>query len=140
MLPTADIKRALRGAGFEVYRTRGQEVHLAERVRENLIMDAGIRVRGDDPCVYFYARAERSTFPGVNDDELFERARNCGSAALARGYEVGRTFVTHVTDPGDADHTLDSWYQVQFEKQVTSIEVALEEVRFAFGLSKTAKR
>ena len=45
MSSALDIKRALKDAGLEVYRTRGDVVQLAERVRENLLMDAQIFVR-----------------------------------------------------------------------------------------------
>ena len=31
----ADIKKALVAAGFELYRTRGNEVQIADRVRDN---------------------------------------------------------------------------------------------------------
>jgi len=135
-----DIKRALREAGIEIYRTRADEVHIAERVRENLIMDAGVRVRSDSLAVYFYARAEKSAFPAEAEPQLFNRARRCGADALERGYHESRTFVTAVTAPGDPDRTLDNWYHVQFEKPVTSIEAVLDEVRFACALAKSAKR
>ena len=40
------LKRALIDAGFIIFRTLPEEVVVAERVRENLIMDSGIRLRG----------------------------------------------------------------------------------------------
>jgi hypothetical protein len=43
-LTVQELKKAIQQAGLEVYRTRGNEVHLAERPRENLIMDAGVSV------------------------------------------------------------------------------------------------
>src|SRR5690606_10767504 len=59
LMPTSsEIKRALREAGIEIYRTRGSIVHIAERVRENLIMDAGVRI-DESLRVTFYVRAER---------------------------------------------------------------------------------
>ena len=47
-------KKVLIDAGFEVFRTRGEEIVIAERPRENLIMDSGVRLRlGDasDPAL-----------------------------------------------------------------------------------------
>ena len=43
------LKKALVSAGFQVFRTLGEEIVLAERVRENLIMDSGVRLRASEP-------------------------------------------------------------------------------------------
>jgi hypothetical protein len=137
---SSDIKRALRQAGFEVYRTHEGTVHLAERPRENLIMDSGVRVHIAELAVSFYARSEQRDFPGECAEELLERARKLGEPAVTRGYSERRVFVTEMPDPGDPERILDLWHQVQFEKQVDSIEEAMEEVRFAISLDKTAKR
>ena len=49
MTPTpADLKKTLVARGFEVYRTLGDQVVLADRVRENLIMDSGVAARPGD--------------------------------------------------------------------------------------------
>ena len=46
MTPTpSDLKKTLVARGFEVYRTMGDHVILADRVRDNLIMDSGVAVR-----------------------------------------------------------------------------------------------
>jgi hypothetical protein len=134
------MKRALKEAGFEVYRTQGDVIHVAERVRENLIMDSGIRVGGNHLAVSFYARAEQRDFPGEDEAALLARARKLGAPALARGYREARAFVTRVPDPGDPDRTLDHWYQVQFEKVVDDVDGAIAEVRFAHGLTKAVRR
>ena len=78
-MPTpADIKRALQGAGFEIYRTQGDVVHVAERVRENLLMDSGVFV--DVALTVGFIRAAlfagRRTFQDDSDDILFEQARD----------------------------------------------------------------
>jgi hypothetical protein len=140
MLDSSDIKRALRDAGFEVYRSKGSVVHVAERVRENLIMDAGVRVDGEHGLVAFYTRTQRRDFPGESDEQLYERARRLGDVALARGFREARAFVTDVPDPGDASLVLDRWYQMQFERGVASLDEAMAEVHFAFRLEKTARR
>ncbi len=140
MSSTSIIKRALREAGFEVYRTSGEVIHVAERVRENLIMDSGIRIDSGALTVSFYARAEQSRFPGEAEDALYERAAALGGPALARGYAEKRRFITEMTDPGDGERTLDHWYQVQLEKGVADIDEVIAEVKFSFSLEKTATR
>lgn len=139
-MPTSsDIKRALREAGIEIYRTRGNVVHVAERVRENLIMDAGVRI-DHTYRVTFYVRAEQRDFPGEDDAALFDRARDLAASAVERGFEEQRTFVTELEDPGDSDVKLDHWYQIQLDKVAGSLELAVEEIRFACALQKQAKR
>lgn len=144
MLTTTDIKTALREAGFEVYRTEGTEVHVAERPRENLIMDSGVRVKlvadCSGPTVAFLVRAEQSTFAGEKHDQLFARARSLAEPASQRGYGESRQFVTEMPDPGDPAHILDSWCQVEFSKQVDDLDAAMAEVRFAASLGKVAER
>jgi hypothetical protein len=140
-MPTAvEIKKALREAGLEVYRTRGDVVHLADRVRENLLMDAATFVRGTPEAlrVGFVVRAQRSDFPGDGEDHLFVRARQAAASAISRGYaEVGAE-VHKVMDPGDHERTLDTWCEVSFEREVTDLETAVAEVRFVLGLEKAA--
>ncbi|AKT41393.1 hypothetical protein [Chondromyces crocatus] len=138
MTTPAEIKRALRDAGAEVYRTRGDVVHIAERVRENLLMDSGIFVDAQGPKVGFVVRAQRTDFPGVPEDQLFERARRLGEAALSRGFRETESALREVRDPGDGERTIDTWYEVQFEKPVESIDAAISEIRFALTLHRSA--
>lgn len=138
-MPTPEeIKKALRSAGVEIYRTRGDVVYIAERVRENLLMDSGIFVDAPQPKVGFVVRAQRTDFPGVPDEQLFERARSLASAALSRGYQETGAQLREVRDPGDGERTLDTWCEVQFEKPVESIEGAIGEIRFALTLERAA--
>jgi hypothetical protein len=148
MSSALEIKRALKDAGLEVYRTRGDVVHLAERVRENLLMDAQIFVRAvaapaslppqDEAWVGFVVRAQRSDFPNDGEDHLFARARRLASAALERGYHEVANHLRKVMDPGDGERTLDVWCEVSFEKPVCDLEAALNEVRFAMTIEKSA--
>ncbi len=142
MTPPTEIKRVLREAGLEVYRTEGGEVHLAERVRENLIMDSGVRVAGgsDGMVVALITRAQQRDFPGERPEELFERARKVAAPVLAEGYRETRAFVTATRDPGDATRTLDHSYEVRFEKAAGDLEAALGEVRRLLAFDKTARR
>jgi hypothetical protein len=141
-MPTAaEIKRALREAGLEVYRTRGDVVHLSERVRENLLMDAQVFIRGGEPPaarVGFVVRAQRNDFPNDGEEHLFERARRLAAPALDRGYAEASTEVRRVLDPGDGQRTLDTWCEVQFEKPVADLEAAIREARFALSIEKAA--
>ncbi|MBK9265082.1 MAG: hypothetical protein IPM54_35545 [Polyangiaceae bacterium] len=140
-MPTpAEVKKALVSAGFVVYRTRGDLVHVAERARENLIMDAGIRVRASEPAVILMVRAQRSDFPHEPEGVMFEHARKLAKIAIERGYvEVG-TQITPLPDPNDESHTLDSWFEVSYEKRVADLEQAMTEVAFALSIEKAASR
>src|SRR4051794_5238970 len=117
----ADIKKALVAAGFELYRTRGNEVQIADRVRDNLIMDSGVSVRAQDSLsVKVVVRAQRSDFPADGTASLFDRARELAAAAVARGYVESGSLTSPMPDPADPERTLDTWYEVYFEKPVST--------------------
>jgi hypothetical protein len=135
-----EIKQALIAAGFEVYRTRGDEVQVADRVRDNLIMDSGVSVRGGDPLrVQIVVRAQRCDFPSDAVHSLFDRARALGAGALERGFAESGTRATPMYDPTDSSRTLDTWYEVFFEKAVLTLSDAIEEVKFAVTVEKAAE-
>jgi hypothetical protein len=138
-MPTSlEIKKALKDAGLEVYRTKGDVVHLAERVRENLLMDAGIFICAAGPRVGFVVRAQRNDFPHEGEDGLFARARSMAAPALDRGYLEVVAEVRKVFDPGDGQRTLDTWCEVSFEKPVDDLASAVDEARFALSIEKAA--
>jgi len=138
-MPTpAEIKKALTEAGFELYRTRGEVVHVAERVRENLLMDSGIFVHTGRGTVGFIVRAQRTDFPGESETQLFERARALATLALERGYREVEATTRPIFDPGDGDRMLDTWCEVLFEREAQGVLAAMEEVRFALGFPKSA--
>jgi len=142
MTPTpADLKKTLVARGFEVYRTLGDQVVLADRVRDNLIMDSGVAARpGSVLAVRFVVRCQQSDFPSSSSEDLFSRARECAAEAVGRGYaEVGVATVP-IKDPGDATHTLDTWYEVSYERPVASEDELERELRYALGLEKTVSR
>jgi hypothetical protein len=140
-MPTpAEVKRALVAAGFEIYRTRGDVVHVADRVRENLLMDSGAFVSSSALAVGFTVRAQRSDFPAEGEEPLFDRARKLADEALARGYlEVERT-ARRVADPGDSERTLDTWCEVTYQLSVPDLAAAVDELRFALALEKAVTR
>ncbi len=138
-MPTpTEIKKALLTAGFELYRTRGEVVHVAERVRENLLMDSGIFVHTGRSTVGFVVRAQHTDFPGDSEEQLFVRARALAVDALERGYREVEATTRPIFDPGDGDRRLDTWCEVSFERDADGIDGALDEVRFALGFPKSA--
>jgi hypothetical protein len=131
------LKRALVDAGFIVFRTLPDEVVVAERVRENLIMDSGVRLRSVPGLeVRVLLRLQRGNFPGEDDAKLYARVRARGAAALASGFREVSYQTSHVADPGDSTRMLDTFYEVLLGREASDLEAALEGVRFAFGLDR----
>jgi hypothetical protein len=140
-MPTpSEIKNALLEAGLEVYQTRGDVVHIAERVRDNLIMDGRVRVHADSTSVIAAFRAHKNDFPDDPFDSLFERARSLAGPAVERGYAELETRITPVEDPSGSPGVLDTWCDVLFEKRCEDVSRAIDEVRFALGLEKTVPK
>lgn len=136
-----ELKKAIAQAGFEVYRTRGTEVQLAERPRDNLIMDAGVALFTGEPLrVRFTVRAQKADFQNEDDAALFQRAASLGAPALDRGFAVIEQRARDLPDPGDASKTLDTWYEVVFERSVGSVDEALSDLPFLLKLDKAATR
>jgi hypothetical protein len=135
----ARVKKVLVDAGFEVFRTRGEEILLAERPRENLIMDSGVRLRLGEPFeVRIVLRAQKADFPNEDDGHLFERVRKLAAPAVSDGFAEIATAVTKVSDPGDAERTLDTFYEITYAKPASALDEAVVELRFALGLEKRA--
>lgn len=136
-LDVKTVKKALQDAGVEVYRSRPDEVHIAERIRLH-IMDSHVRVvLGETMKVRFTARSQRSDFPNARSDELFERVRHrVGGGAIERGYVETASQVQDVKDPVDDAKTLDVWHEVIYEKPASDLDEVIDEVRWALGLEK----
>lgn len=140
-LTATELKKALQQAGFDVYRARGDEVHLAERPRENLILEAGVVIlNGERLRVRLTVRAEKVTFPGESDEALLDRARHGARTAFERGYSEASSTVRAMMDPGDETHVLDTWFEVALVKEVETFEELVQEARFALQLEKAAAR
>lgn len=134
-----ELKKALVSAGFEVYRTLGDEVLLADRVRDNLIMDSGVRVRaGTTLTIKLAVGVRRGEYPGEADEQLFERARALAAPAEAHGFKESGTAVAPLHDPTDSGRTLDTFFEISFAKDVPSLEASLGDLRAALALAKTA--
>lgn len=137
-MPTGALKKRLATEGFEIFRVQGPRVHLADRVRDNLIMDSGVAAVVDDAGfrVRLTVRAQASLFPGEGPKELYNRARHLAKHGISTGYAEVEAEAVPVRDPGGGAGTLDTWYEVAFEKPVAS-EDLVEELRYALGLEKT---
>jgi hypothetical protein len=143
-LTPPQLKKALVAAGFEVFRTQKDEVVLAERVRENLILDSGVRVRANGGSTYavrVLLRAEGHDFPGEDEPALFARVRKMAEPLASHGFsEVGATVVP-VKDPSDEDRTLDVFYEVLLERAVDGdMDALVVAVRQALGFEKAATK
>jgi hypothetical protein len=138
---TSRIKKALLDAGFEVFRARGEEIVIAERPRENLIMDSGVRLRLGDPAdgaleVRVVLRVHKTDFPTDEDESLFDRVRKLAEGAVSDGFAEVGTSVTRVPDPGDAERTLDTHYEITYSKRASQLDDAVVELKYALGLEK----
>ena len=131
------IKKSLVDAGVEIYRTQPSEIQVAERVRLH-IMDSGIRVRlAGGLGVAFTARSQRSDFPSVQPEQLFEKVRSTiGAEASGRGYSEESSQTVEVRDPMDEQRVLDTWHEVTYVKTADDLPTLIEEVRWALTLDK----
>ncbi len=131
------VKKALMDAGVEIYRTRDQEIHVAERIRLH-IMDSGVRVRVARPMrVVFTARSQRSDFPDESAEMLFDKVRgSVGAEAGTRGYVEAAASTVEVKDPVDASKVLDVWHEVTYEKTAEDVDALVNEVRWALEVEK----
>jgi hypothetical protein len=141
MQPPAALKKALVSEGFEIYRTGPNLISLADRVRDNLLMDSGVSVvQGGELAVRLILRAQAADFPGDDGEGLFGRARALAPPLAAKGYrEVAATAVP-IQDPSDKSRTLDTWYEVSYERAVTDEAELYAELRFVMGLVRVALR
>ncbi len=74
------------------------------------------------------------------EQSRFELARKLGQGAVERGYREIGTQVTRLPDPSDEARTLDSWFEVAFERVAPGLDEAMAEVRFTLSLEKAASR
>ncbi len=131
------VQRALAAAGIEIYRSKDGEICIAERIRVHL-MDSGVRLLvGATPRVRLTVRSQRSDFPSASSVELFSKVRTAMRPLVdARGFAEILADAREVTDPVDASHILDVWHELTYEKSVSHLDAAIEEVRWALGLAR----
>lgn len=128
-----ELKKSLVQAGFEVYRTTPAGIVLAERVRENQIMDAGIRVSVEEPHeVQVRFRAEKHVFPGMDDAAVFAHIAEL-TAAVATGFSEARREVVPQMSPSDREVQLDTFLEIYVVQTAPSFEAACQLARAALA-------
>jgi hypothetical protein len=137
-----ELKKLLVSERFEVYRTAGDRVLLADRVRENLIMDSGVSVSATDAgyVVRVVVRAQAADFQGETPEWLQEHARRMGEPASSVGYVESACNVVPIQDPSDPTHVLDTWYEVALERTVADFATLVPELKQALAWPKVATR
>jgi len=132
-----DVKRAMVGAGLEIYRVSGSEVRVAERVRMHL-MDSGVIVSvAQTTCVRVTVRSQRSDFPTGRADELYELVRRAVKAtAEGRGFREAAVGSRDITNPVDTSSVLDVWHELTFAKDVDGIDTLIDDLQWALRLPK----
>jgi hypothetical protein len=139
--PPSALKKSLIAEGFEIYRTSPNWVALADRVRDNLLMDAGVvAMDGENLGVRVVLRARAGDFPGETPDCLFERARALGEDLRRKGYREVSAEAVPLPDPGDRSRTLDTWYEVSLERPVADESELFAELRYALSVPKTTEK
>jgi len=130
------LKKALEAAGLEVFRTRGDEVHLAER--QNLhLMEARVRVRGGaTPAVSVVVHAQQSDAPQADEAALFALVRSRLAPLQSRGFVEESAAPRAITSVSDRDYVLDTWFEVTLARPVTSMDEAVAEARFAISAER----
>lgn len=136
----AELKRKLRAAGFEVYRSTSEQVLLAERVRDNLIMDSGVaaHVSSADGKIWVQVtvRAQASHFPGAEEDGIWTAARRLAQAFLDSGYTEQDSSASPVPDPNDPQVSLDTAHEIRLRRAVQDDDALFEELRAALHLPR----
>jgi len=130
----AELKKLLKALGFEVYRTSIGRVLLAERVRDNLIMDSGIAVEpeggygssANNVQVSVTLRAQASHFPGASVAQLQTEARALAKLLLDRGYSEDNSSGQEMLDPGDPTQVLDTSHELQVSRLVSEQDLQAE--------------
>lgn len=142
---TAELKRRLRGEGFEIYRTLDSKVLLAERVRDNLIMDSGVAAgpmtggtTGEALCVFVTIRAQLSHFPGAGADAVQNHAWGLARPFQERGYAAGEPATSEMRDPSRPDRTLDTIFEIPLSRQLDDPQGLLTELRIALSLPRSS--
>jgi hypothetical protein len=142
-----ELKKTLVAAGLEIFRTRPDAVHLAERPRPNQILDAGIAVKlaGPEHAEGSYElrvvlRCQRSDFPRETPDQLWNRVRELAQPDVtAVGYDEVEQRELPVFDPGDKTKTLDTWYELVYSRVLPDVETAIEEAKRVLPVEKFVK-
>lgn len=141
----AELKKLLKALGFEVYRTIEGRVLLAERVRNNLIMDSGVSVGpvgnyGEDSThlrISVTLRAQASHFPGASVEQLRNTARSLATPLLGRDYDEEGASSQHMLDPADPEQVLDTSHELRLRRDLLVAELQ-EELRLLLAAPRSS--
>jgi hypothetical protein len=130
-----ELKRALVATGLEVFRVRGNEVHLAER--QNLhLMEARVQVVGGGaPTVTVVLHAQRSDAPKMDPKLLLDVVRERGEALRRDGYEEIDAKPREICSVNDGA-VLDVWYEVTLRRAVSTLDEAVHEAQRVFSVER----
>jgi hypothetical protein len=130
------LRAALVEAGLEVFRVRGDEVHLAER--QNLhLMDAGVRVQSSEPLtVTVTARAQRSDAPTLQGEQLFAAVRGALEPLFALGFTERSATERALRSVSDEAQVLDVWFEVTLGRDFEDLPSAIDAVRRALATER----
>lgn len=136
------LKRLLRAEGFEIYRTRETDVVLAERVRDNLIMDSGVAVipqaNGNSLGIAVVIRAQATHFPGASADHVLAHARGLAEAFESLGYRAAEAQIRELADPSNPGRSLDTSYEIPLTREVDSEEELVDQLKQALALRRSS--
>jgi hypothetical protein len=134
-----ELKQSLVAGGLEVYRTTGAEVRLAERPRENLILDSGVKVasEGSQFVVTVVFRAEKTAHPDLRDTGIFSRVAMSALLAEDHGFVETDRALKRIEDPSNPGRVLDTFYEITMVMGCNDIASALDLVRFALALERS---
>jgi hypothetical protein len=130
-----ELKRALVATGLEVFRVRGNEVHLAER--QNLhLMEARVHVAGGGaPAVTVVLHAQRSDAPKMDPASLLDVVRERAEALRRDGYEEVDAKPREICSVNDGA-VLDVWYEVTLRRGVSSLDEAVSEAQRVISVER----
>ncbi len=134
---SVELKKKLRAAGFEIYRTTEGAILLAERVRDNLIMDSGVAAQIPETegawGILVTVRAQASHFPGADEQKIWTQARTLAASFLSSGYGEKDARCQEVTDPSHPGMSLDTSHEILLTRALTTFEELITELRSALG-------
>ena len=130
-----ELKRALVATGLEVFRVRGNEVHLAER--QNLhLMEARVQVAGGEaPTVTVVLHAQRSDAPKMDPKHLLDVVRERAAVLRRDGYEEVDAKPREICSVNDGA-VLDVWYEVTLRREVSTLDEAVSEAQRVISVER----
>ncbi len=136
-LPTSELREALNDANIEVYQEHAHTIEIAERIRFHM-MDSGVRISNQKPWnLVFTVRAEQSSNPHASKETLLERLRAQFSKQVQdKGYREVEAHTRIINHPSNNDEVLDIWYELQYGKELTSIEEVVSDLQWALKIDK----